>query len=69
MQPYETSSNARQQNGEVQGWLTKPGPTESFLRSAPKHLVQDHWESTPAIPIDPDCFTTVGPTRSFAQSR
>ena len=69
MHTYETSSNAMQQNSEVQAWFTKPGPTESFLRTAPKHLVQDNWESAPSIRIDPGFFTAVGPTPSFAQSR
>lgn len=69
MQPYEMSSSAMQQNSEVQGWFTKPGPTESFLRSAPKHLVQDNWDSAPSIRIDPAFFTAVGPTPSFAQAR
>jgi hypothetical protein len=69
MQTYETGSNALQQNSEVQAWLTKPGPTESFLRTAPKHLLQDNWESTQPIRIDPDYFTRVGPTPSFARSR
>lgn len=69
MQPYEMSSNAMQQKSEVHSWFTKPGPTESFLRTAPQHLLQDNWESTPSIRIDPACFTAVGPTPSFAQSR
>lgn len=69
MQPYEKNSNVMQQNSEVQGWFTKPGPTESFLRTAPKHLVQDNWESAPSIRIDPAFFTAVGPTPSFAQAR
>ena len=69
MQPYEASSNTMKLNSEVQGWFTKPGPTESFLRTAPKHLVQDNWESTPSIRVEPDFFTAVGPTPSFAQSR
>lgn len=68
MLPYETSSNATQYQGEIQGWFTKPGPTESFLRTAPGHLV-DNRETTPAIRIDPSFFTAVGPTPSFAQSR
>ncbi|MBL7649887.1 MAG: hypothetical protein JNK74_27240 [Candidatus Hydrogenedentes bacterium] len=58
-----------QQNSEVQGWFTKPGPTESFLRSAPQHLVQENWETAPSIRIDPAFFTAVGPTPSFAQVR
>ncbi len=69
MQPYEMSSSAMQQNSDVQGWFTKPGPTESFLRTAPKHLVQDNWDSSPSIRIDPAFFTAVGPTPSFAQAR
>jgi hypothetical protein len=69
MQSYESSSNAMQQNSEVHAWFTKTGPTESFLRTAPKHLVQDHWDSIPAIRIDPSHFTAVGPTPSFAESR
>lgn len=69
MQPYESRSNAMQQNSEVQGWFTKPGPTESFLRTAPKHLAQDNWESSPNIRTDPSFFTAVGPTPSFARTR
>ena len=47
----------------------RAGPTESFLRTAPRHLVQDFAETAPAIQADPSWFTAVGPTPGFTPYR
>lgn len=57
------------QNAERPSWLTVPGPTESFLRTAPRHLLQDNRETAPPITADPSWFTQVGPTPGFVLSR
>lgn len=68
MHPYESDSHATRYPNDVQGWFTKPGPTESFRRTAPKHLL-DNRETAPAISIDPSFFTKVGPTADFVTTR
>lgn len=69
MSVNESHRSTSQQNAEFPTWLTKAGPTESFRRTAPHHLLQDNRETAPAIDIDPGYFTTVGPTPSFAKVR
>lgn len=69
MTPCEHANDARAGTAEGPSWFTKPGPTESFLRTAPAHLLQDNGETAPPVRTDPELFTTVGPTRSFVQSR
>jgi len=54
---------------ESGSWFTQPGPTESFRRTAPTHLLLDNRETAPAPAPDPRCFTTVGPTPSFTNVR
>jgi hypothetical protein len=69
MQTCERVVTPSAQRVEGASWFTVPGPTASFLQTAPRHLLQDNRETAPAIQTDPSWFTQVGPTTSFVQSR
>lgn len=69
MSATDTMTQAPARDAEPRSWFTRPGPTESFLRTAPRHLVQDFTETTPAIQADPSLFTAVGPTPGFTPYR
>ena len=63
-----TEHRASSRHTNPDQWFTQPGPTESFRRSAPNHLLLDNRETAPPQP-DPQVFTTVGPTPSFSGVR
>ncbi|MCF6285760.1 MAG: hypothetical protein L3K26_11270 [Candidatus Hydrogenedentes bacterium] len=69
MHNYERDLPTSQPDTKSQNWLTQPGPTESFLRTAPEHLLQDSRETAPPAVPDSSPFTIVGPTPSFANIR
>ena len=69
MPTYEHASEAQPSDTEDGSWFTQPGPTESFLKTAPRHVLQDNRETAPAIQTDPSWFTQVGPTPGFVASR
>lgn len=69
MAATDTMTQALARDTELPSRFTQPGPTESFLRTAPRHLVQDFAETAPAIQADPSWFTAVGPTPGFTPYR
>lgn len=69
MQTFEHGEAIQHDNRTSPAWFTQPGPTESFRRTAPEHLLRDKRESPPVIEPDPSWFTAVGPTPGFLQSR
>ncbi len=69
MNMNERTHSNEMNNTEVNGWFAQPGPTESFLRSAPKELCEASHESAPPIKPDPKLFTSVGPTPGFVYCR
>ena len=69
MKTYEHDLSTNQHDTNSQNWFTRPGPTESFLRTAPPHLLQDNREAAPPVVMDSSPFTIVGPTPSFVGIR
>jgi hypothetical protein len=69
MHNYERDLSTSQPDTKSQNWFTQPGPTESFLRTAPEHLHQDNRETAPPIAPDSTPFTKVGPTTDFVGIR
>lgn len=69
MMTYDNTPDPHDDKTTDSSWFTKPGPTESFLKSAPPHVLRDNRESAPPVKSDPSWFTTVGPTPGFVYSR
>lgn len=69
MSGTKTTAQSPARDAELRSWFTQPGPTESFLKTAPRHLVQDFTETLPAIQADPSLFTAVGPVPGFTPYR
>tara|TARA_R110001592_G_scaffold38143_6_gene126204 strand:- start:706 stop:915 length:210 start_codon:yes stop_codon:yes gene_type:complete len=66
---YETSLSDHATAQEVSNWFAQPGPTESFLRNAPKELLKENHETVTVVTPDPGYFTQVGPTPGFVYCR
>ena len=69
MSVAEDTTYPTTRNEEIRSWFTHPGPTESFLRTAPRHLVENFAETAPPVQSDPSWFTAVGPTPGFTPYR